>query len=406
MSALLYPTLPGLGFDVIREPQWNTGYQKALSGKRTSLAYQLYPLTHFELTYNVLPDNITPSDLKALKGFYGAMFARADTFLFNDPDFNTVSNMPFAVMDGVTASYQTTATYGNVGSPGYADIIQNFNGAPNYFVNRYGPLMEPIFNSPQQNFALHSQDFTVSPWTVNPGASVTLSGLAPDATSTADIVTETSTANVQRAVGQGITVPSAVAQWTFSCFVQGLNRNLAFLELTESTGGTAAIVWFNLATATFGTVSTGANWSGVIGKIEQASNAAGIYYRLSIIGVKTSAATSISAFVCPANADGALTYAGIVSNPAIRIWGGQFEQSAVPTFYLPTTSAIVTDTHYTLGATGILTPSAKVNGNTWTLAWSGSFFYRCAFDDDSIPWAKFMNKLWKAGPVKFTSIIL
>lgn len=405
MSSLLFPTLPGLTFDVVRTPMWHTERQQSLSGKRSTLAYMQYPLIHFELSFSVLRDDVSTSEVQQIVGLFNALQGGYDTFLFTDPDFNSVALMPFAVMDGVTPTYQTTAQYG-AGGYGYGEIIQNFNGVPNYFVNRYGPLNEVIFNSPQTNFILHSQDFTVSPWTVNPGASVTLNGLAPDGTSTADIITETSTANVQRAVGQAVTVPSTVAQWTFSCFVQGLNRNIAFLELTESTGGTAAIVWFNLATATFGTISTGANWSGVTGKIEQASNAAGIYYRLSIRGVKTSAATSISAFVCPTSADGALTYVGIVSNPALRIWGGQFEQTAAPTFYLPTTTAAVADTEYVLGPTGIVTPSVKVNGNSWQLVWSGSFYYRCAFDEDKLELVKFMNRWWSIKKLPFTSVKL
>lgn len=62
--------------------------------------------------------------------------------------------------------------------------------------------------------------------------------------------------------------------------------------------------------------------------------------------------------------------------------------------YIPTTTAAVTITDYTLGATGIITtPAALLAG--WFLNWSGSFWYRVRFDDDSMTSTQFMKKFWE-----------
>ncbi len=142
LADALYPSLQGITFDIIRTPVWNTGRKQAVSGKLSRIAYQAHPLIHFELSYNILDDSIATSDLKALAGLLNAMFGRGDTFLFTDPDFNTVTQQSFATSNGSTITpYQITAVYGNSGQPSYTEIIQNFNGIPQLYDN--GSLISP-----------------------------------------------------------------------------------------------------------------------------------------------------------------------------------------------------------------------------------------------------------------------
>jgi uncharacterized protein (TIGR02217 family) len=142
MTSLVYPTLPGLTFDVVRTPMWHTEAQRALSGKRSTFAYMLYPLIHFELTYSWLNDQvntyIATSALKQLVGLFNQCMGQYDTFLFNDPDFNTVlptAPQQFGVGDGATKLFQIVAFYQNAGGPGYGEIVQNFSGAPTIYLN-------------------------------------------------------------------------------------------------------------------------------------------------------------------------------------------------------------------------------------------------------------------------------
>lgn len=148
MSSQVYPVLPGLTFDVVRSYEWNTGKQKALSGKMSAIAFRQYPLVHFELTYSVLREpgaaaygTITSSELKAIAGLHNDMQGGWDTFLFTDPDFNTITPANagqygnFGTGDGATLIFPLTATWQNSGGPGQAELIQNLNGTPILYDN-------------------------------------------------------------------------------------------------------------------------------------------------------------------------------------------------------------------------------------------------------------------------------
>jgi uncharacterized protein (TIGR02217 family) len=62
---------------------------------------------------------------------------------------------------------------------------------------------------------------------------------------------------------------------------------------------------------------------------------------------------------------------------------------------------------FVVGPTGLITFNAgQQPANGALLSWSGSFFYRCAFDEDQLDLSKFMNQWWAAKKVSFTSIKL
>lgn len=130
MSDLAYPVLRGLEFPVTRRVRWNSLAATALSSKMSTQALQQYALYEWEFTYDLLRDDQTPSDYKALTGFFNAHGGRFDSFLYTDPAFNTVTDEPMGTGDAVTQDFQIIANFHNAGGPGRADIIQNFNGLP------------------------------------------------------------------------------------------------------------------------------------------------------------------------------------------------------------------------------------------------------------------------------------
>jgi hypothetical protein len=394
MSNLVFPVLPGLNFNNTRSPAFNTGIQQALSGKESRIAYMQYPLMTFELQYE-LRDYNTPSDLKAIKGLFMACGGKWDSFLFSDPAFNIVALMKFATTDGVSVNYQTTATYQNASGPGGAEIIQNFNGAPIYFLNRWGPLNELMSPVSKTNMLLQSQPLDNAAWSKS-SVTATPGNTAPDGTITSVQFNESTNTAVAHYVQQTVTVPSAAAGYIFSAFVSpgAGSRSFCWLQLLEGTGSTTCAVWFNLSTGAAGTIQTGANWSGVSATIAPAGNG---YYRISVTATKTNAATAITCYYGTATADAAQGYTGSIGTLAGYCWGAQFEAltyASQATEYVSTTTVPVTQTDYVLGATGIITtPSALAAGGA--LKWSGSFFYRCRFDDDSFTVSQFMNQLWE-----------
>ena len=136
MSNLLFPTnLIGLGYPRARMPVWKTGYQESISGKTSTIKYMQYPLREWELRYELLRDDVTPSDLRALEGLFNAVNGRADTFLYLDPTFNAVTDENFGTGNGTTSAYPITATFQNSGGPGAPELIQNFVTAPVVKVN-------------------------------------------------------------------------------------------------------------------------------------------------------------------------------------------------------------------------------------------------------------------------------
>jgi uncharacterized protein (TIGR02217 family) len=134
MSSLIFPALPGInGVEVTRNYVWKTAVQEAISGKMTAVGLRTYPLVHYELIVNLMRNNIATSELLELQGLYNAMGGRRDSFLYSDPEFNTISPAQastlgvFGTGDGSTLVFQLLATFQNAGGPGAAEIIQNGN---------------------------------------------------------------------------------------------------------------------------------------------------------------------------------------------------------------------------------------------------------------------------------------
>jgi hypothetical protein len=147
VSSIVYPTLPGLSIEVRRTYVWKTFVQEALSGKQSTLAMRQFPLVSYELTYNLLRDTGAPgfgggtSEIKSIVGLFNQVQGRWDTFLFTDPDFNTITPAnasaygTFGTGDGSTLSFQLVAPYWNAGGAGRSELIQNLNGTPILYDN-------------------------------------------------------------------------------------------------------------------------------------------------------------------------------------------------------------------------------------------------------------------------------
>lgn len=142
-------------FPIQRTTSYKTLSDASLARQVANLALQQYPVHTYTLQYEILRDDVTPSEIKALVGLFNACRGRFDSFLYSDPVFNTVTAEPFGLGDGVTVAFQTIATFQNVGGPGGPDVIQNFNGLPTVFDNggtpgsySIGPTGIMTFSSP------------------------------------------------------------------------------------------------------------------------------------------------------------------------------------------------------------------------------------------------------------------
>lgn len=136
MSSLIFPTgFTGLQLVQKRTPQWNTQIQEAVSGKETRINKRSSPLMIYELSFEILRDDLAVSDFKRLIGFFNAVQGRFDSFLYTDPYWNSVAAHSFGTGDGSTKSFQLTATYRDATGYGWPELVQNLNGTPSIFNN-------------------------------------------------------------------------------------------------------------------------------------------------------------------------------------------------------------------------------------------------------------------------------
>ncbi|MET3134612.1 uncharacterized protein (TIGR02217 family) [Oxalobacteraceae bacterium GrIS 1.11] len=111
MSDILFPTLPGLTWDVIWQPQFHTKVQSAVSGKEYRASLMANPLYKLTLNFEFLRHGPRP-ELRQLLGFFLARRGSFDNFLYRFEDDCSVSNQPIGVADGRTKSFQLMRGFG------------------------------------------------------------------------------------------------------------------------------------------------------------------------------------------------------------------------------------------------------------------------------------------------------
>jgi len=131
MGQLVYPTLPGLDFSVVRDviaPPVAIKTTPSLREYRgRDSTYTRYGYT---LVYAFLRSAAAYNELQTLLGFYNLVGGTFDSFLFTDPDDSVASAMQFAVGNGSTTVFQLTRSVG-----GFAEAIYDFNGSVSVFDN-------------------------------------------------------------------------------------------------------------------------------------------------------------------------------------------------------------------------------------------------------------------------------
>jgi uncharacterized protein (TIGR02217 family) len=119
-SVPIFPTFPGLGFPVIRTPEWNTDVQISISGKRTTLGRFIYPIYHYVLNFDssqggFLRDTSTYEEYNTLLAFFNFVGGRRDLFQYHDPYDDTATSQIFGTGDGSTTQFQLIRTISGSG---------------------------------------------------------------------------------------------------------------------------------------------------------------------------------------------------------------------------------------------------------------------------------------------------
>lgn len=113
---LIFPTLIGLGYNVVRRPKGSTSVQPHVSGFSYRAGYWTYPMYEWDLIFNVLRDfarNAIPSELKRLQGFFLTVQGSYIPFYFQDPDDFQVFGQAIGIGNGTTTQFIVVRTYGD-----------------------------------------------------------------------------------------------------------------------------------------------------------------------------------------------------------------------------------------------------------------------------------------------------
>jgi uncharacterized protein (TIGR02217 family) len=132
----LLPTLAGLAWSRHKKPGFKTRVATHVSGREVRVGLQVYPLYEFEATYSGgLTSAASPaaafaglgaSSLQTLMGFFLQVQGQLQTFLYVDPDDNTVTAQGIGLGDGTTTSFIFARGLGGFAEPvGWVTTLAN-----------------------------------------------------------------------------------------------------------------------------------------------------------------------------------------------------------------------------------------------------------------------------------------
>ncbi|MFZ5658773.1 MAG: DUF2460 domain-containing protein [Pseudomonadota bacterium] len=160
MSDAVFPTLPGLRWDVSKTPEWSTKVQRAVSGLELRAAFFTYPIWHFKLDYELLRAG-AEAELQTLMGFFNLRQGSFDSFLYLDPDDHNVSDGHFGTGNGTQTVFQLTRVLG-----GFVEPVKAPKGTPQIFkdgvLQASGYILSP---AGQVTFSSPPAAGTVLSWT-------------------------------------------------------------------------------------------------------------------------------------------------------------------------------------------------------------------------------------------------
>jgi uncharacterized protein (TIGR02217 family) len=117
VSDAVFPVLPGIAWNVVRTPTWQTRTQQSVSGRETRQADWSYPRYTWSLDYDILRSTPGFSELQTLIGFINSMQGGFGTFLYRDDDDNAAVNQQLGVGDGATVTFPLIRSFGNYIEP-------------------------------------------------------------------------------------------------------------------------------------------------------------------------------------------------------------------------------------------------------------------------------------------------
>ena len=131
MSNTIYPTLPGLAFQVQRTVMAPPVHVRTTPSRREFRARDAtVPLYSYTLVYEFLRAHSTWVELQTLVGFFNARGGAFDSFLFTDPDDSQATVQLLGTGNAATTQFTLTRSFG-----GFAESVDAVNGTVQIYVN-------------------------------------------------------------------------------------------------------------------------------------------------------------------------------------------------------------------------------------------------------------------------------
>jgi uncharacterized protein (TIGR02217 family) len=130
MSNQVLPSLPGLSWNTKKKPIFKTTIREASSGREYRGTSWSTPRWEYVLSYEFLRQGMGRTELTQILGFFNKHRGAWDSWLYQDPDDNTVTLQQFATGDGTTVTFQLVRDLG-----GFLEPVYDLNGAPSVYVN-------------------------------------------------------------------------------------------------------------------------------------------------------------------------------------------------------------------------------------------------------------------------------
>jgi hypothetical protein len=390
MSDLLFPDLLSLGIKITREPFVKVTIQESVSGRELASTWWTQPRYRYTLSFDGLRSTAALHELQTWMTFYVSQFGQWDSFLLSDPEDCTAVFAGFGVGNGSTTQFQLQRTLANTTWDGYTPIaVASMWDATGGVNNPYA-----ITGYPRTNYCLYSQTLTNAAWTKTHLDAAT-SVMAPDGTFTASSFLSTATA---ASLTQTITVSTPpIMVGTFSVWLRAATATT--ISLGDGFGHSAAFAvtptWsrFQYVPVDLGegtsTVTIGANstWGNAV--------------TLEVWGAQVEPDTYATKYI-------ATTTTATTVNP--RYWpqiGEGFEPIyavAPPVLVYDNATPLTLGTDYTVSSTGLVTFASPPSSGHF-LSWSGNYYRRVRFDQDSMPLERIVSQMWKAGTIKLVSVV-
>ncbi|WP_428246745.1 phage head spike fiber domain-containing protein [Ferrovibrio sp.] len=199
-----------------------------------------------------------------------------------------------------------------------------------------GAYLGWLIEEARTNLLLRSAEFGTS-WNVIYVTVGTNAAVAPDGTTTADSIVETTDNGVhiihQAAAG------TASNQHSLTIYAKAMASARRFILDLDDNGGNGCRATFDVSAGTVASVTTTGNGSTPVGSITPVGNG---WYRCRISGIpNTGGGATVRGIVRLINGGGSDSYAGDGAS-GVYLWGGQLEAGSIPTSYIATAGSQVT----------------------------------------------------------------